>query len=389
MIDTEAIKQNNSLTAIYESLTGNRLRRSGDKMTGLCPFHNDSRSGNFFIYPDNTYHCFACEQDGDLISFVQKLLNKTFEEACLYIDSNIQIRSKEPIKKHFEKPEVISERTKEIYKFFFAILSLTEEGLNYLKGRGLKESIISELQIKSIKDPEAISQKLKQNFSIEELTASGLFGIGKNDKPYFAFYIPCLIFTAFEKNEPVYFCSRNFDQNKRFFKLHNRKQDYFKGDLTKDKIYIFEAIIDAISFYQMTGRNNFIILSGLNYRLYQNIVRAYPDKKIIVAFDNDNAGKKAENEIYIHCGNRPECFDYTAFRNKFGINTTEFKDINDLLKIYELKKGNASVIPSMISSLSELDRERFEERAGIMEFDSGMTRPEAEKNALLNILNEL
>lgn len=393
MTDTEAIKYNNSLPALYEEITGNRLKRSGGKLSGLCPFHNDSRTGNFFIYPDNTFHCFACNENGDIIAFIEKTLNKTFPEAIEYLDGNKTAEAvgtrKNAFYKRSEKPEILTDKTKEIYQFFFSSLSLSSEGLKYLKGRGLKESIIQEFRIKSIQEHGRISDLLKAKFKIEDLTASGLFDTGKNGQPYFTFYLPCLIFTAFRDREPVYFSSRNFDKAKRFFKLHNRKQDYFKGDLSQDKIYIFEAIIDAVSFNQMTGLNNFIILSGLNYRLYKNILKEYPDKRIIIAFDKDEQGRKAENEIYIHSGNRPECFDYTAFRKHFGIKSTDFKDINDLLKLYELKQGNASVISSLIDSLSDQDRERFEERAGIMEYSGKQNKAEAEKNALLNMYNQL
>ncbi|MBN2789912.1 MAG: toprim domain-containing protein [Candidatus Delongbacteria bacterium] len=393
MIDIEAIKYNSSLSTIYESITGNSLRQSGGKLSGLCPFHSDNRSGNFFIYPDNTYHCFACNEHGDIISFIEKTLNISFKEAVQYLGGDITTKTvrtrKKALYKRKEAPEILTDKTKEIYQFFFSSLSMTSEGYKYLKGRGFKDQIIKELKIKSIKDPNMISEKLKNNFSIEELTRSGLFDFGKNKEAYFIFYIPCLIFTAFENKKPVYFTSRNFDKKRRFFKLHNRKQDYFKGDLNKKELYIFEAILDGLSFYQLTGLSNFIILSGLNYRMYEKILKEYPDKRIIVAFDNDKAGKKAENDIYIHCKTRPECFDYLALKKANEINYSDFKDMNDLLKLYELKKGSIEVIKSIINDLSDLDRELFEERAGIMEYEGNQTRPEAECNALINILNEI
>ena len=54
----------------------------GGKHTGLCPFHEDSRTGNFYVFAKtNTYKCFACGASGDGISFVRQKLNVGFAEA--------------------------------------------------------------------------------------------------------------------------------------------------------------------------------------------------------------------------------------------------------------------------------------------------------------------
>lgn len=44
------------------------------------------------------------------------------------------------------------------------------------------------------------------------------------------------------------------------------------------------------------------------------------------------------------------------------------------------------VIPEMLSSLDEKQRELYEERAGILEFDAGLNRPLAEAVALLEVV---
>jgi DNA primase len=48
---------------------------------GLCPFH-DERSPSFHVRPQaGRYHCFGCGEDGDVISFVQKMDHSTFSES--------------------------------------------------------------------------------------------------------------------------------------------------------------------------------------------------------------------------------------------------------------------------------------------------------------------
>jgi len=56
------------------------LRKSGNKFQGLCPFHTD-KSPSFFVYPDNTYHCFGCQAHGTIIDFVMQYHDLDIKQA--------------------------------------------------------------------------------------------------------------------------------------------------------------------------------------------------------------------------------------------------------------------------------------------------------------------
>lgn len=57
------------------------LRKSGNKFQGLCPFHSDKHSASFFVFPNNTFHCFGCQVHGTIIDFVMKYDNLDFKSA--------------------------------------------------------------------------------------------------------------------------------------------------------------------------------------------------------------------------------------------------------------------------------------------------------------------
>lgn len=74
-MDLERIKQR-PIEQFYEGkLTGSV------RLMGKCPFHEE-RSPSFFIFTNtNTFHCFGCQEGGDVIDFVQKKFNVDFKEA--------------------------------------------------------------------------------------------------------------------------------------------------------------------------------------------------------------------------------------------------------------------------------------------------------------------
>src|SRR6266567_8882947 len=61
------------------------LQRAGKSLKGLCPFHNE-RSPSFYVFRETqTWHCFGCNEGGDIFSFVQKQQGLDFREALHYL----------------------------------------------------------------------------------------------------------------------------------------------------------------------------------------------------------------------------------------------------------------------------------------------------------------
>lgn len=53
-----------------------------------CPFHKGDRQPSMRIY-DQDYHCFACGENGDIFTFVQRMEDISFKEAFLSLGGDL------------------------------------------------------------------------------------------------------------------------------------------------------------------------------------------------------------------------------------------------------------------------------------------------------------
>ncbi|MDQ4086149.1 MAG: CHC2 zinc finger domain-containing protein, partial [Actinomycetota bacterium] len=75
------------------------LRRAGGgSLKGLCPFH-DEKTPSFHVTPSrNFFHCFGCQEGGDVFDFVMKVEGLTFTDAVERLAGRygVQLRYTEP-----------------------------------------------------------------------------------------------------------------------------------------------------------------------------------------------------------------------------------------------------------------------------------------------------
>ena len=84
------------------------LRRDGPRFKGCCPFHSE-KTPSFVVYPQtNTFKCYGCGEQGDVIDFIKKRDHLNFEEAVkdLAKRCGVAVQDKE------ESPEEKADRLK-------------------------------------------------------------------------------------------------------------------------------------------------------------------------------------------------------------------------------------------------------------------------------------
>jgi DNA primase len=61
------------------------LRKQGQYLVGLCPFHREAFA-SFTVYSDGTYYCFGCHEHGDVIEFLMRKEGMTFGQALAALE---------------------------------------------------------------------------------------------------------------------------------------------------------------------------------------------------------------------------------------------------------------------------------------------------------------
>src|SRR5512146_2033492 len=84
-----------------------KLRRTGKNYTGFCPFHPNSRTPAFVVFPDSgTWRCFGqCNEGGDIFRFVMKKEGWDFPETLRFLanKAGVQLEAQTPQKKAEEE----------------------------------------------------------------------------------------------------------------------------------------------------------------------------------------------------------------------------------------------------------------------------------------------
>ena len=104
-IDDFTIQRIKSTAQIYDVVSDFvRLRKTGIRYTGLCPFHDDRHDGNFVVYPrKNVFKCFTCDAKGGPVEFVMRHMNLSFPDAIRYLGKKYCIET-DNIETNFTPP---------------------------------------------------------------------------------------------------------------------------------------------------------------------------------------------------------------------------------------------------------------------------------------------
>jgi DNA primase len=299
-----------------------QLRRSGKNYTGFCPFHSNTRTPAFVVFPETgTWRCFGqCNEGGDIFGFVMKKEGWDFSEALGNLADRAGVELK-PLTS--EEQEAVEEHDhlrnllEDAVTFYRHNLFNTPAGkpvLEYLRQeRKLNDETIETFGLGYAPDSWDAGFKhfTSKGYDQEDLIASGLLtereGVESSDREavYDRFRHRIMFPIRDERGRMAGFGARiinpqdvpkflNSPQTVLFDKGHILYGlDRAKKEIrTQDQVVIVEGYLDVIALHQ-EGFPNAVSPMGTALTEYQLRLLKRFSRRIVLALDADAAGEKA------------------------------------------------------------------------------------------------
>ena len=311
---TEEIKSRLDIVDIVGETV--QLRKSGRSFQGFCPFHQNTRTPAFHVFPHTqTWHCFgACSEGGDLFNFVMKRDGMEFRDALEVLARRAGVEL-EPYKKKDAKQQAEEDRLSglldavtDYFHQLFLYAPEAEFARNYVAGRELNEQTVSYFKLGfALNAWDACKTHfLAQGYTQEELLKVGLLTHNEDKGTIYDRFRNRLIFpirnldgktvgfgarTLEQDGIPKYLNSPQtnlFDKGRLLFGL-----DFAKQSIREAKqVVIVEGYMDVIRAWQAGFRN---VVAQMGTALTPDQLRLLKryTTRFVLALDADAAGANA------------------------------------------------------------------------------------------------
>lgn len=287
------------------------LKKSGASFMGLCPFHNE-KTPSFSVHPGKqVFHCFGCGEGGNVLTFLMKYENYSFQEALKVLAERAGIKlpeanySEEARKRNDQRAELLA-INKEAATYYFKLLRSPKgkKGLAYFEERKLSPQTMSAfgLGFADGSSSDMVSHLRSKGFSDENILLSGIAAYdekrGLHDKFWNRVIFPIMDVTnrvigfggrVMGDGKPKYLNSPEtpvFDKSRNLYGLNIAKK-------TKCGYFILcEGYMDVIAMHQ-AGFTQAVASLGTSFTDGQAAVLKRYVKQVLLSYDSDGAGVKA------------------------------------------------------------------------------------------------
>ncbi|HEX8101949.1 MAG TPA: DNA primase, partial [Solirubrobacteraceae bacterium] len=302
----------------FVELVGARteLKRAGvQRLTGLCPFHEE-RSPSFGIDPvEKLYHCFGCGAGGDVFKFVMETEGVDFPTSLELlaeragIELVVQEEDPRATERRARRQRLLAllERTAGYYVRVLWEAPEAAGAREYLLGRGLLEASLREFRVGYAPSgwDKVLLGSRRAGYSEEELRAAGLIQRSEKGSHYDAFRGRITFPLCDRRGNVLGFGARAMRDNQGPKYVNSRESEVFsKGkqvyayDLARaaasraGSVVLAEGYTDVISLRQ-AGVENAVGLMGTALTEAQAQELKGLARTVVLCLDADAAGQQA------------------------------------------------------------------------------------------------
>ncbi|WP_412031368.1 DNA primase [Metamycoplasma buccale] len=342
----EVLSKTDIINVISEYVS---LSKQGKNFRACCPFHGE-KTPSFMVSPEKgIFKCFGCGKSGNALKFIEYIKNISSLEALKILATKVNIDISSYLKIYENNSNLSQEEiwlldiNKTVNDYFqYQLITSKDKSLKeFIDKRNLNKKLIKEFEIGFASETLSVYSYLKQHgFNDFAITNSSLISHSNHDVNFFNNRLMFPIKN--ETGEIIAFSGRDitnkssnkylnssetaiFKKAETFFNFYNAKP-YINQ--TKE-VYLVEGQFDCIALHKANFKN-VIALMGTSFTKKHLLL--LKNNKIILFFDNDEAGINATNKNLKIILSHAKEFNIEI---NFVINTLN-KDPDEL---YNLDKG--------------------------------------------------
>ncbi|WP_026488255.1 DNA primase [Butyrivibrio sp. XBB1001] len=287
------------------------LQKKGANHFGLCPFHNE-KSGSFCVSGHKQmYYCFGCGAGGNVITFLMKYDNLTFQEAVKQLADRAGIKLPDEddspqAKAMRDKRQILLDINKEAAKYYYYQLrgKNGQKGMEYFKKRELSDETMQHfgLGYANVTSDDLVKHLKKLGYQDSQIIEAGLASYDEKYGTHDKFWNRVMFPIQDASNKVIGFGGRVLGDGKPKYlnspetPIFDKSRNLFGLNYAKNAragyMIICEGYMDVIAMHQ-AGFNMAVASLGTAFTPGQAmILKRYTDE-VILSYDSDEAGTKA------------------------------------------------------------------------------------------------
>ena len=307
----EEVRQKNDIVDVISGYVG--LQKKGSNYVCCCPFHSEKTPSFSVSRSRQIYKCFGCGEAGNVVTFVMKYENCTFQEAMKILADKAgvelpQAEYSEEARRRESRRAKLLEVNKEAAKFYYYQLRTPhgEKAREYLDERRLTEETRKNfgLGYAPVRGGELIAYLRQKGYSDDLIRDVGLAKTDERRGTTTQFWNRVMFpiqdinhrvigfggrIMSAENNGPKYL---NSPETEIFDKSRNLYGMNYARSARTGNIILCEGYMDVISMHQ-AGFTQAVASLGTAFTPGQAALIKKYTKDVLLAYDSDGAGVKA------------------------------------------------------------------------------------------------
>jgi DNA primase len=374
----QILKRNDIVNVVSEYVS---LEKKGKNYFGICPFH-DEKTPSFSVSPDKQiFHCFSCGEGGNVIRFIEKKENLSFQESALKLAAQADIDVSELTNNAQHQSEAkyfkLNQFVSDYYQFALENTNEGQVAKAYLNKRGITDEIIRKFKIGlAPASVDSLYQALKAN-GFDDFLMLELGHVIKGQNKFYDKFKNRIMFPIHDEyGNIVGFSGRlyleNDTQDAKYMNtqetpVFKKNEILYYMNVAKNSIKQAKQVILHEGFMDVIASSR----SGIDYAvatmgtaLTQNHIRLLKryTHQVVICYDGDRAGIEAtkramellrQEQMNISVVELPNGLDPDDYVKQYGEETfreyIQNKQKSDKEYLYDLymKDVNLSQIPTV------------------------------------------